>query len=336
MAEKLDKNILGTQITDELHNSVGAGFCALDHDTFFGALDMRICTAAGGGGVTLIENTDYTLHDTDAVLAAECSKNVYTTYKIINPVYQACDLYFTFKTVGDYREAADANHIRDHITITAAYTVKDSDRNPVIFADTVGGNITVTLPTAADNALKLVTVIKTSNDNVLTVDGEGAEVIVVADTDFASVEMWNKGHKHDLLCDGTQWWKTNPLEWHKVQDPAVDWLDSMVVGWTADRFTLATGGFEVDFSTCVPAGTKAVRVAIYKSGTRDSVYARKEGDTNIFNTPVASQEYSHIIIPGDDVGGLIVLWLSDDYKVEIAVANALTDVQVAYPGDYLS
>ena len=107
MARPLDKNILGTQITDEFHNSVGAGFCALGHDTFFGALDMQIATLAAGGGVVLIENIDYTLHDTDSVLTAECGKNVYTTYKIINPVYQACDLFFTYKTVGDYREAAD-------------------------------------------------------------------------------------------------------------------------------------------------------------------------------------------------------------------------------------
>ena len=202
MAEKLDKNILGTQITDELHNSVGAGFCALDHDTFFGALDMRICTAAGGGGVTLIENTDYTLHDTDAVLTAECSKNVYTTYKIINPVYQACDFFFTYKTVGDYREAYDANIIGDMLPKVADYTVPDHDRNPTILVTTGAVDRTITLPTAADNTGKIITVIKAdSGAGIVTVDGEGAETI---DGD-ASVIMVSQYDYVTMLCTGTAW-----------------------------------------------------------------------------------------------------------------------------------
>ena len=333
MAEKLDKNILGTQITDELHNGVGAGFCALDHDTFFGAADMRICTAAGGGGVTLIENVDYTLHDTDAALTVECAKNVYTTYKIINPVYQACDLFFTYKTVGDYREAADANHIRDHLAITAAYTVQDSDRNPVIFADTVGGNITVTLPTAADNALKLVTVIKTSNSNTLTIDGEGAETLVVADVEFAAVELWNKGEKIELLCDGVSWWQMNPCEWHYVQDPATGFAGVMAAGWTADQFT--PGGLEVDFTGAVPLGARTAGIYVFQESTKSRVFWRASGDANISNTPGATGERSHEIMYAADDGTPLDVSLSDDYKTEFAVTSINTDLSVSYPSRWL-
>ena len=122
MAIKLDKNLVGTQQTDELHNSLGAGLYSLDHDTFFGGADMDIYTAPASGGVHLIEDTHYTLHDEDTDLTTETGITVYTTLKIIDPTYQAVDLYFTYKTVGDYNEAGDINalelkhnllHIRD-------------------------------------------------------------------------------------------------------------------------------------------------------------------------------------------------------------------------------
>ncbi len=122
MSIKYDKNLTGTQITDELHNSLGAGFYVLSHDTFFGGADMDIYTAPASGGVHLIEDTHYTLHDEDTDLTAETGITVYTALKIIDPTYQAVDLYFTYKTVGDYNEATDINalelkhnllHIRD-------------------------------------------------------------------------------------------------------------------------------------------------------------------------------------------------------------------------------
>ncbi len=116
MAIKLDKNLVGTQQTDEFHNSLGAGFYSLDHDTFFGGADLDIYTAPASGGVHLIEDTHYTLHDEDTDLTTETGITVYTTLKIIDPTYQAVDLYFTYKTVGDYNEAVDINDLRTDVT----------------------------------------------------------------------------------------------------------------------------------------------------------------------------------------------------------------------------
>jgi len=116
MSIKYDKNLAGTQLTDELHNSLGAGFYSLDHDTFFGAGDFNIYTAAASGGTHLIEATHYILHDEDTDLTTETGKTVYTTVKIIDPAYQACDLYFTYKTIGDYNQAIDINDLRTDVT----------------------------------------------------------------------------------------------------------------------------------------------------------------------------------------------------------------------------
>lgn len=131
MAIKLNKKIAGTPITDELHTSVGADYSSLDHDTFFGSTDMVIRTASGGGGTRLVENTDYTLHDEDTTLTADCSKTVYTTYKIINPTYQTVDLYFTYKSVGDYTEAEDINNLAADIAALDAAVVKKTGNQTI-------------------------------------------------------------------------------------------------------------------------------------------------------------------------------------------------------------
>ena len=112
MAIKIDKNLTGTQQTDELHNSLGAGFYTLSHDTFFGGADFDIYTLPASGGTHLIEDTHYTLHDEDSDLSTEAGITVYTTLKVVDPTYQACDLYFTYKTVGDYNEAGDINDLQ--------------------------------------------------------------------------------------------------------------------------------------------------------------------------------------------------------------------------------
>jgi hypothetical protein len=128
--------------------------------------------------------------------------------------------------------------------------------------------------------------------------------------------------------------------WHKVADPAVGWLSSKTSGWTADRFTSATGGFEVDFSGVVPVGTKAVRAVMYAWCDVDGhyVYARKEGDANISNTPNASTEYSHIIDLQYSVqykARQVVLWLSINRKAEIAVTHVNYDIYVSHPLEYM-
>ncbi|MCQ9208296.1 MAG: phage tail protein [Omnitrophica bacterium] len=115
MAIKYNKTLTGQQITDELHNNLGNDFYSLDHDTFWGGNDFDIWTGAGATGIHLIEDTHYTLHDEDTTLTTESGSTVYTTLKIIDPTYQAVDLYFTYKTIGDYNEAEDINDLAANI-----------------------------------------------------------------------------------------------------------------------------------------------------------------------------------------------------------------------------
>ena len=128
--------------------------------------------------------------------------------------------------------------------------------------------------------------------------------------------------------------ETGGATWHKVADPTVGWLASKTSGWTADNFS---SGLEVDFSSVVPAGTKAVRVFLQFVNAGGRVYARKAGDSNISNTPDTSTEYSAQVLYGDNSGhgAQVVLWLSSGYKVDIAVTSTSQDVYVAYPVEYL-
>lgn len=118
----------------------------------------------------------------------------------------------------------------------------------------------------------------------------------------------------------------------KFDDPPTGFKASKTSGWTADSFS---GGLEITF-TEAPAGTKAVLCTVVQDTTLAYVFQRKSGDTNISNTPAASQEYSHFIL--DQTVGLVhvLLWLSSDLKVQIAVSNTGQDIYVSYPIVYLS
>lgn len=84
---------------------------------------------------------------------------------------------------------------------TANFTVTDTDKN-MFLVDTALGNVTATLPTAADNTGKVLTFLKTTADaNTVTVDGEGAETVNGA----ASTVLNNQYEKVTVYCDGTEW-----------------------------------------------------------------------------------------------------------------------------------
>jgi hypothetical protein len=123
---------------------------------------------------------------------------------------------------------------------------------------------------------------------------------------------------------------TQVLTWHLIEDPGTDWFASKTSGWTGDSFS---GGLEIDFSTVVPIGTKAVEVVFYQSTSGGITYWRKSGDANISNTPHASKEYSHIVARSESTAyyAKAILWLSDDYKVQIAAQDTAQDVYFSYP-----
>jgi hypothetical protein len=128
--------------------------------------------------------------------------------------------------------------------------------------------------------------------------------------------------------------------WRKVTNPGTGWLASKTSWTAADNFD---SGWEVNFSGLVPVGTKAVRCFVLiedTSASTSTVFWRKANDSNISNTPNASGEVSHRFSHHYDsshnyYGYQMVLWLSDDYKVDFAVSATSVDLYIAYPMEVL-
>ena len=102
----------------------------------------------------------------------------------------------------------------------------------------------------------------------------------------------------------------------KITDPSTGWKASQTSGWTADSFS---GGLTVTFD--VPRGTKRVACVVRIATTASLCYWRENGDTNISNTPNASNEHSHII--GDAIGY---------YQIEVQLLGDGVPPYVLNPG----
>ena len=90
------------------------------------------------------------------------------------------DIILSKNTSGIDRKIQFLNFVnegRQKSTKVGNYTILDADRHPILYVDSSGGDITITLPTLADNQNKLVTVVKTVAANNVIIDGEGAETI---------------------------------------------------------------------------------------------------------------------------------------------------------------
>ena len=124
-------------------------------------------------------------------------------------------------------------------------------------------------------------------------------------------------------------------QWHKIENPGTGWLASKTASWTADRFTTASGGMAVDFSSVVPAGTNAVLITVYQVGVQSAIHYRAAGDTEISNTPNASSEVSHWVMGSDDDVARVQAQLSTGYKAEFSVNQADTDLYISYPSEYM-
>ncbi len=87
--------------------------------------------------------------------------------------------------------------------ITDDYVVLDNDGYGVILANPTNKAITITLPTAADNPNRSLTVIVSAVGGVVTIDGEGAEKIECGPYSLDTVQLQNKGDKLVIICDAT-------------------------------------------------------------------------------------------------------------------------------------
>jgi len=202
------------------------------------------------------------------------------------------------------------------------------------FIDAVasGGAFTITLPGQASIEIgRLVMIRKGGTDtNKITVTQSGGGGIIIRDGSvLTSLELIYPGQVLLLIGDQYNYHRYDNPSWYKVPDPSTGWFASKTSGWTRDSFS---GGFTVDFSTVVPAGTKAVRVVIQNAADVGGIWARKYNDGNISNNPSSSNEKSHLVWYNATVGlDVAVLWLSWNYKVQFAVDDVDQQLHIAYP-----
>lgn len=125
---------------------------------------------------------------------------------------------------------------------SADYTITDTDNLSTILMTTGATNRTVTLPTAADNANRLITVKKVDDGSgYLTLDGEGAETV----EGQANLRFEIQYSGCTVVCDGT--------EWHVVETIGCELLD--VSGSLEAVYTkYLTGTLDADAATTIEHG----------------------------------------------------------------------------------
>jgi len=91
---------------------------------------------------------------------------------------------------------------RTIVNVLISQNIGDNDAN-MFLCDTALGAIILTLPTAADNTGRELTVIKqTADANTVTIDGEGAETINGAANNVLGVQY----DTNTYICDGIEWY----------------------------------------------------------------------------------------------------------------------------------
>ena len=112
-------------------------------------------------------------------------------------------------------------------SVSVNYTVLDDDGYSLISMNATGGSRTVTLPTAADNAGRRITIVKIdSSFNTVIIDGEGGETINGATTinllttfDFMEVMCTGSAWVIVTQSGSTDWFSTTPTLEGSTTDP---------------------------------------------------------------------------------------------------------------------
>ncbi len=104
----------------------------------------------------------------------------------ISELIEATDLTNTdilhLRTITSIDKRITSNNLsiglRSYLDKSIAYTILDSDINPIVFSTTAASNLTYDLPTLADNLHKIVRLMKIdAGAGTAILDGEGAETI---------------------------------------------------------------------------------------------------------------------------------------------------------------
>jgi hypothetical protein len=205
-----------TQITREQYTNVGSSDNTLGTAprAVKGSTDFEIWDSAAGG-TQLTEGVDYELRRLDSKLTSQSGFNVYGGYRILNATYQTGSIYITYKIIASYDDAAFYNTMRTDLdTILGVlgnvkvltysdspYTIGDTDGFDRFLIDPSAGEISITLPTLADNSEKIYTFIQTTNGGKVTIDGEGSENI----GGFSTLYFQGINDRLEITADTTQW-----------------------------------------------------------------------------------------------------------------------------------
>ena len=132
------------------------------------------------------------------------------------------------------------------------YTLLDNDGD-YIEADPTSADVTITLPTAADNEGRTVTVRHVGSANSVILDGEGSEQVHGA----ATFELPDNGSVVVLRCDGTSWvWVSGHILGSNSNGEYVVFSSGLQVCWAQDsesgvniNYASAIGGYVAELSS---------------------------------------------------------------------------------------
>lgn len=115
------------------------------------------------------------------------------------------------------------------VTKSADYTISDADTDLTILVDDTSTDRTITLPTAADNLNKVITIKNVSTDKgKVTVDGEGSETI----DGYTTIILDFKNCYIKVQSDGSNWHIIN----ENITSPQKQYTMTVTgTNWTTDR-----------------------------------------------------------------------------------------------------
>ncbi len=244
--------------------------------------------------------------------------------------------------VGNATRADDQNY-SVKLVPNADYAILSTDYYDEIWSAPSSANRVVTMPdpTLAINLYRKIKFINKGDGTYkVTLGPFNAETFNVMSGNeewtLASFELLQSGDWCEFIGNGTNWIKCNAPYWHYIDDPPTGSIVKKIDGWTADSFS---GGLLITYTT-IPIGTVAVNqmVAYQYASSGGLLYWRKNGDANISNTPIASEEDSHSIratVTSLFGRSLAIVWVSSDLKVQFAVRYTTGTVWIFYPAGYL-
>lgn len=205
-----------TQITRELYSNVGSGDNVLGTAprAVKGSTDFEIWDSASGG-TQLTEGVDYELRFLDSFLTSQSGFNVYAAYKILNATYQTGNIYITYKIIRSYNAASFWNTLRTELDTVlgqiglvkeltysdSPYTIGDTDGFDRFLINPSDGEVTITLPTLADNQNKSYTFVQAAPGGKITIDGESTETI----SGHQSLYFQGDNDSLEIIAGSSEW-----------------------------------------------------------------------------------------------------------------------------------